>query len=175
MNVSFSVCSTILYHRKYLDFLLEHYDDLRLPYPFEAAFGYIASPVLVGRESFLCMDEENEVIGAWGYIHGTGEHDYENAHVIQIQAAYLSEPFRRTGVFFQGLQYLMEHLEQQDQGVTEILFWIGRDAYMSRLAAKFASLELSVESEYGPLEAYRVSVSELKDYLLRRFQTRAPA
>lgn len=60
MNESFSVCASEMYQRKYMDFLLTHYVDLRLPYPFPDAFGFIASPVLLGQECFLCLDDEGK-------------------------------------------------------------------------------------------------------------------
>lgn len=165
MDVSFSVCATAMYQAKYLDFMLKHYDDLGMPYPFMVSFGFIASPVLMEKEAILCLDEENEVVGALGYIFGTGEKQYEDKQVVQMQAVYLDKAFRGTRLFLKGLQFLLHHLKHQPVSVTELVFWTGQDPFMNRLAAKFASLESVTESEFGRLSAYRVPVPDLEAYL----------
>ncbi|RJE86190.1 hypothetical protein D3P07_19115 [Paenibacillus sp. 1011MAR3C5] len=165
MDISFSVCATEVYQTKYLDFMLRHYENLNMPYPFIVTFGFIASPVLLGREAILCLDEENEIVGALGYIHGTGEKQYEDEHVVQIQAVYLGMAYRGTRLFLQGLQFLLHHLKHQPVSVTELVFWTGQEPYINRLAAKFAGLESVTESEFGRLSAYRAPVPDLEAYL----------
>lgn len=172
MDVSFSVCATEFYQAKYLDYMLEHYDDLNLPYPFIVSFGFIASSVLIGRETILCLNDENEVVGALSYIHGTGERQYEDEHIVQIQAVYLDKDYRATRLFLYGLQFLLHHLRHQSHDVTEIVFWTGQDPYMKRLAAKLARLESETDSEFGRLSAYRVELTELESYS-RKFRAMA--
>ncbi|MFF2483840.1 hypothetical protein [Paenibacillus sp. NPDC058071] len=167
MDYYFAVCATDVYMRKYMDFLLENYTKLKLPYSFPVAFSYLASPVLLGRESFLCFNEEDEVVGAFGYIHGTGERNYEDMHVIQLQVAYMKEEHRCTRLFLEGLRYLSEFLEERDEGVKEIRFWTGEDVYSNRLFSKFARQTARVESERGILCSYLVPVSDLREYLSR--------
>ncbi|MCU6708686.1 hypothetical protein M6D81_08140 [Paenibacillus sp. J5C_2022] len=167
MDYYLAECATEMYMRNYMEFLLENYTELKLPYSFPVAFSYLASPVLLSRESFLCFNEEDEVIGAFGYIHGTGEHDYEDVHVIQLQVAYIKEGHRRTRLFLEGLRYLSEYLAERDEGVREIRFWTGEDAYSERLFSKFARQTARVESERGILYGYNVAVPDLQDYIAR--------
>ncbi|RJX37235.1 hypothetical protein D3P09_23025 [Paenibacillus pinisoli] len=165
MDVSFSVCATEVYHAKYLDFMLRHYDDLHMPYPFVVSFGMISSPTLLGREAIVCLNEENEAVGALGYIHGTGEKQYEDEHVVQIQAIYLDRHYRVTRLFLQMLQFLLHHLRHQPVPVTEIVFWTGQTPSIQRIAAKLAILESETETEFGKLSAYRTKLTDLEAYL----------
>lgn len=161
MHASFSVCVTDMYLRKYMDFLLTHYEELRLPYPFPVAFGFIASPILMGRECFLCLDDEGDAIGAFGYIHGTGDGNYEDRHIVQLQVAFLAESYRRTKIFLQGLQELVKHMNGLKEEVTELVFWTGTDTYAVRLFSKFAERTSMGEAFVG----YRTTLRRLNDYL----------
>ncbi|ACS98866.1 hypothetical protein [Paenibacillus sp. JDR-2] len=163
MHASFFVCATEAYQRKYVDFLLANYENLRLPYPFLVAFGFIASPILMGQECFLCLDNEGEAIGAFGYIHGTGEGNYEDRHIVQLQVALLSESYRFSRLFLRGLQVLAKHLTELKEVVTELVFWTGKDDYAIRLFNKFAE-----RNEVGELAVgYRVTLHHLNAYLAK--------
>ncbi|PWW03256.1 hypothetical protein DFQ01_107153 [Paenibacillus cellulosilyticus] len=162
MYEAFYICASEMYQRKYMDFLLNNYEDLRLPYSFPVAFRFIASPVLLGHECFLCVDDEGEAVGAFSYIHGTGEGNYEDRHVVQLQVAYLTQSYRRrTALFLLGLHTLAEHLSGLNEEVTELVFWTGTDAYTGRLFGKFAERTSVGEAVIG----YRVSLSQLNAYL----------
>ncbi|WP_010277765.1 hypothetical protein [Paenibacillus senegalensis] len=168
MNYYFSVCSTYMYHNTYMDFILEHYTDLGLPYPFPEALSYIASPMLMGKEAILAFDEDDQLAGAFGYIHGTGERDYEDEQIIQIQSVYITKAHRRTGLFVQGLQFLLEHLAVQETAVEELRFWAPDRQDYRKLFSKFATR--IVDNSAGSLsriDEYRVSLDELKTYLDR--------
>ncbi|WP_248565461.1 hypothetical protein [Paenibacillus sp. L3-i20] len=159
-----------MYQRKYMDFLLTHYVDLRLPYPFPDAFGFIASPVLLGQECFLCLDDEGEAIGAFGYIHGTGEGNFEDRHIVQLQVAFLIESHRKTAVFLHGLMVLAEHMNDLNEKVTELVFWSGtEDNYTTRMFGKFAERTSIGESAIE----YRVALPQLNAYLAK-FRRKAP-
>ncbi|GMK48783.1 hypothetical protein PghCCS26_59130 [Paenibacillus glycanilyticus] len=163
MFATFSVCATEACQRKYMDFLLANYEDLRLPYPFLVAFGFIASPILMGQECVLCLDGEGEVIGAFGYIHGTGEGNYEDRHVVQLQVALLSESYRCTRFFLEGLQMLARHLNELNGAVNELVFWTGMDDYAIRLFNKFAERTGDGELAIG----YQVTLRQLNKYLAK--------
>ncbi|WP_127533946.1 hypothetical protein [Paenibacillus kobensis] len=163
MYESFNVCSTEMYQRKYMDFLLTYYEDLRLPYSFPIAFGFIASPVLLGEECFLCLDEEGDAIGAFSYIHGTGEENYKDRHIVQLQVAYLKPSYRCTTLFLQGLQTLAEHLNELNEEVQELVFWTETDGDSTRLFDKFA-LRTSIGES---VIEYRVTLPLLNAYLAK--------
>lgn len=167
MGYYFSVCSTHMYQFNYIDFVLEHYRELNLPYAFPAALSYIASPLLMESEPILGFDDEDQVVGALGYIHGTGENNYADRHIVQLQAAYIVERHRRTGLFVQGLQFLLQHLALQEEKVEELRFWTENTPSNRRLYTKFAKRFASADNDSGSLDAYRVSTSELQAYLAK--------
>ncbi|MFT9849466.1 hypothetical protein [Aneurinibacillus sp. REN35] len=164
MSYYFSICSSAMYQQKYLEFLLEHYNQLHLPYSFPVALSFIASPILMERESFLCFNEEHEVIGAFGYIYGTGENDYEDTHIIQMQIVFLQEEYHGTTVFLKGLQFLTQYLAQLDQEVTEFHFWAPADAYLRQLFTKIAQKVSSSETAFGTIDEYHASFSAWRTY-----------
>ncbi|SDE93217.1 hypothetical protein SAMN04488542_103256 [Fontibacillus panacisegetis] len=174
MDYYFSPCITNMYQHRYVDFLLEHYTELKLTYPFQEAFSYIVSPLLMEGVSILCFDNEEETAGAFSYIYGTGEHDYTDRHIVQIQVAFIVERHRRTGLFAKALQYLLEHIEADEskEQVTELRFWTACNDYNRRLFEKFAERYAMAENECGQMDGYRVLISELRTYL-DRLQTRA--
>ncbi|GGF61116.1 hypothetical protein GCM10010912_02910 [Paenibacillus albidus] len=167
MNIYCSVCLTGFYHEKYITLLLEHYNDLKLPYSFPVALSYISSPVLLGKEAILVFDEEeDEPIGAAGYIHGTGPGDYLDTDIIQIQAVFLKPAYRKTRVFLQLLQFILQYMEQSESKVTEIRFWIPAGGELSRLCAKLGERVDQSETGLGQVEEYRAQYSSLYDYVL---------
>jgi len=162
----FQVCSTEVYQERYILFLLQHYEDLQSPYPFPISLSYLASPILMRNEAIICFDEDHNVIGALGYIHGTGEHNYEDTHVIQIQSLYLLEPYRRSRLFLEGLRFLIQHLEQlyKPAPVSEIRFWAPSSPYLRRLLSKLATRTFPSHSEAGTIDEYYSTLAEWQLY-----------
>lgn len=174
MDYYFSPCLTNMYQHRYVDFLLEHYTELKLTYPFQEAFGYIVSPLLMEGASILCFDNEEETAGAFSYIYGTGEHDYTDRHIVQIQVAFIVERHRQTGLFAKALRYLLQHIEtdESNEQVTELRFWTACNDNNRRLFEKFSERYALAENECGQLDGYRMFPSGLRIYL-DRLQTRA--
>ncbi|MDQ0171249.1 hypothetical protein [Paenibacillus tundrae] len=167
MSGYFSVCSTYMYQHRYMDFLLANYKELNMPYPFPVTLSYISSPLLIHGGAILYFDDEDEPAGALGYIYGTGENDYEDRHVIQIQVAFLTEQNRGSRLFLEGLCFLIQHLaEQADAELPqEIHFWTAKDVRKHRLFSKFAKQSENVEGEYGGMSGYKVSLAHLRTYI----------
>ncbi|RNB83386.1 hypothetical protein EDM56_22235 [Brevibacillus fluminis] len=160
MSCTFSACASEMDYQNYLEFLLEHYRDLHLPYPFPVSLSFIASPVLMQQGSILCFDEsEDRNIGALGYILGTGENHYQDTHVVQIQAVYLLEPYRSHTVFRKGLQFFTDHIVKQHE-VSEIRFFAPADDKLHRLLTKVSERIATRETDSGPLNEYRAAFSE---------------
>lgn len=175
MTPSFAVCASVMYHKKYMDLLLAHYESLNLPYSFPVSFNFMASPLLMeDSAAFLCLDDDGEAIGAFGYIRGTGEGDYEDRDVLQVQVAFLLEPHRRTMAFVHGLQFLMNHIGEEAEEVAELRFWSPQDAYLARLFGKFAGRTSVQGTATGDLYAYRATTGQLKAYLARLSARVAP-
>ncbi|MBT2284222.1 hypothetical protein J7E78_11810 [Paenibacillus polymyxa] len=168
MSRYFSICSTYMYQHRYMDFLLAHYKKLNMPYNFPVTLSYISSPLLMGGGAILCFDDQDEIAGALGYIHGTGEHDYEDRHVIQLQIAFIKEEYRGSRLMVEALQFLLQHIDEQEEieSVQEMRFWAVKDRINQRLFSKFAKRIGSTESEYGgSIDAYAIYLSELRAYL----------
>ncbi|NMO95555.1 hypothetical protein HII30_07115 [Paenibacillus lemnae] len=158
-----------------MDFLLAHYSDLNLLYPFPVSLSYIASPLLMEGTAVLCFDDEDQLSGAFGYIHGTGEQDYKDRHVIQLQVAYIVEHHRSTRMFYEALQFLVSHLsDQEEERVEEIRFWIPGEPRTRRLCSRFADLLSTVDQTQGCLDEYRINVKHLQKYV-STFGTRSLA
>ncbi len=167
MDHYFAVCAFEAYQERYLDFLLEHYAELNLPYDFPVALSFIGSPILLGAEAIVCFDGEDEPIAALGCIHGTGENDYRDAEIVQVQTVFIAERYRNTRLFLQGLQFLTQHLAQKERPVSEIRFWIPAQAKLQRLCAKLGQRTASVDTHRGTLEEYRTDFSSLYRYAMR--------
>lgn len=165
MSYYFVRCSTVMHEQQYVEFLLEHYQDLNLPYSFPVSLSFIASPLFTAEGGcFLCFNEENEVIGALGYIHGTGENQYEDTDIIQIQIIYFLEEHRKTTLFLQTLQFLIQHIVQSGKEVKEFRFWTPANDKLHRLLSKIADKTNSSETIFGPLDEYRASFSTWHAY-----------
>lgn len=157
-----------MYHKKYMDLLLANYESLNLPYSFPVSFNFIASPLLMeDSAAILCLDDDGEAIGAMGYIRGTGEGDYEDRDVIQVQVAFLLETYRSTMAFAHGLRFLANHLEEEAEETSELVFWTPQDAYLARLFGKFAERTSVQGTAAGDLYAYRATTGQLKAFLTR--------
>ncbi|OXM85703.1 hypothetical protein [Paenibacillus rigui] len=167
MSYYFAICATEKYQEKYIDFLLRHYRQLNLPYSFPVTLSFIASPILMREEALLCFDEDDEVAGALGYIYGTGENDYQDTHIIQIQTVLLAEKYRRTRLFLQGLQYLTQYIGQLDKQVTEVRFRTPSQPSLQRLWDKLAVRSAVHETPFGRVDEYRAAVADWHAYAMK--------
>jgi len=164
MSTYISVCSTEMYQQTYLSFLLEHYEQLCLPYSFPVSLSFLASPLLMDREAFLCFNDDDEVIGSFSYIYGTGENQYEDKHVIQVQVVFFREEYRVTRLFLQAIQFLIEHITDLEEDVRELRFWAPEDEKLRRLFSKISEKTASVDTVFGPIDEYRTTFSDLQAY-----------
>ncbi|CAI8981476.1 N-acetyltransferase domain-containing protein [Brevibacillus sp. IT-7CA2] len=164
MDHYFSICSAEMYYEKYMAFLLENYDQLRMPYSFPVTLSFLASPVLMEGKAFLCFNDDDEVIGAFSYIYGTGENQYEDKHIVQIQVVYFLEQYRSSRLFLHALQYVTEYIAYMEEDVKEFRFWTSSDDSLRKLFSKIAERIASVETANGPLDEYRASFLAWQSY-----------
>jgi hypothetical protein len=163
MSYYFSVSATAVYQEQYIQFLLQHYKELCLPYPFPVTLSYLSSPLLMEGESVLCRNEDGETVGAVGYIHGTGEQDYEDTEVIQLQIVFLHHSCRGSRLLLRTAQFLAQHWSQLKQPPSEIRFWIPSAPTLLRLCSRFAKRF----SETADLTEFRASFQDFKTFVLR--------
>ncbi len=164
MGYYFSKCSSELYQQKYLDFLLEHYQQLNLPYSFPVSLSFIASPFLLGDDAFLVFNDDEELIGAFGYVLGTGENQYEDTHIVQLQTVFFLEQHRCSLVLLRTLQFLTQYIAKLETEVTELRFWTAADESSRKLFGKIAERTSSVETVFGEIDAYQVPFSKWQSY-----------
>ncbi|WP_169085703.1 hypothetical protein [Paenibacillus sp. PL91] len=165
MSVHFSVCATAKYQEKYIEFLLENYEKLNLNYSFPVSLSYLSSPIFMDREAILLLDED-EVIGAVGYIHGTGEQQYEDIHVVQIQVVFLLEKYRRGRIFMQALQFLGQHLAQLKQPPQELRFWVPDSAGLDKICARFAQKISEMQTDFGVIAHYSADFTNYHSFAM---------
>lgn len=158
-------CSAFMYMQRYMEFILDNYSELNIPYPFNVSLSYLSSPILLDGEVFLALDDENEVIGAISYIYGTADQNYSNREVIQFQIAYLSKPYRTSSVFLLMLQLISQYLVYIEDSIEELRFWSKPDLYLERIVNKRMDCAIKhYESIYGSLHEYRIPFAIFQQY-----------
>ncbi|MCQ6562368.1 hypothetical protein [Paenibacillus mendelii] len=167
MNYYFQLCATARYQERYISFMLEHYKELNLPYPFPVSLSFIASPILMKEDAILFFDSDDEIAGALGFIYGTGDNNYQDTHIVQIQTIFIVEQHRRTRLLLEAIQYLTQFLEQTDKNVTELRFWTPAEDGLRRLCAKLAKREAVMDTALGSIDEYRASLAHWHDYGMR--------
>lgn len=172
MLFEFRPCKNELDHDNYMQFLLRHHDELNLPYPFAVKLSFISSPLLIGQAMLIWSDEPYDIVGAAGFVYGTGANQYEDRHVCQVELAFLQRPYRQTSLFAQGLQALIELIEAGNPDVRLVQFWANPERLASeRLFAKLHSLPGSHRLHVNDLVCQQIDFHELQNYC-RRFESR---
>ncbi|XOK60697.1 hypothetical protein ACJ7K1_29990 [Paenibacillus elgii] len=167
MSYYFSICASEKYQEKYIEFMLMNYQKLNLPYSFPLTLSFLASPILMKEEAILCFNDEDELVGALGYIYGTGENDYQDTHIVQIQAVFLLDEYRRTRLFLRGLQYLTQFIAQSNRPVTELRFWTPAQDDLRKLCGKLAERTDVRDTAFGTMEEYRAPFSDWHAYAMK--------
>ena len=167
MGYYFQLCASELYQEKYITFLLEHYKELHLPYPFPVSFSFMASPFFMNGKVILCFDPDYEIVGALSYIHGTGDNNYEDTDVVQIQTVFLVDEHRKTRLFLKGLQFLTQYIAQLEQKVTEFRFWTPVRDDLRKLCDKIAERTATRETDFGMVDEYHAQFSTWHTYGMR--------
>ncbi|WP_156926656.1 hypothetical protein [Cohnella panacarvi] len=157
-------------HEAYMRFLLQHHDDLNLPYSFAMKLSFLASPLFNGDAMLIFDEERNELAGAVGIVYGTGAGRYEDRHICQIEIAYLLPEYRRTTLFLSGLRALIGLIKFGEPTVEQLQFWVAadNDALRERLSRLPALPDSSMEIAEG-MAHYKVSLQSLVA-LCRRFR-----
>jgi hypothetical protein len=166
MDVHFRNCFYEMDHKAYMNYLLERHDELGLPYSFAMKLSFISSPLIYGKAILAVEQEQNEFIGAIGYVFGTGEDEYRDRQVAQLEVAYLEKPYRGSTLFARLLRATVDSIRQAEPSVNRLQFWAApREASFKRLVAKLMTLpgSASVTAENG-LTLYQVDFRELETY-----------
>jgi len=166
MQVEVMRVSAFMYEQRYIEYVLDRYIQLNMPYPFTVSFNYLASPVLMDEEIFLALDDEHQIVGCLSFIRGTAEHNYENREVIQLQVFYIDPPYRSTKLFLELLQLMVQCLQYLEEPVKELQFWTKEDSIIRSLVTKRLAIEAQQhQSVYGSLVSYVIPYEMLEKYV----------
>ncbi|MBJ6360349.1 hypothetical protein JFN88_03305 [Paenibacillus sp. MAHUQ-46] len=150
----------------YVQFLLEHHRELNLPYPFAVKLSFVSSPLVAGKAMLIFSEEPYEIVGAAGFVIGTGANQYEDKHVCQIETVFIRQEYRVASLFWQSMRALVELMKQENPAVRQVQFWASADhKEQESLFRKFASLPGASRTVVEGLALYQVPYSELEAYL----------
>lgn len=156
----------------YIQYLIKHQARLNLPYAFAAKLSFFSSPISMGRAVLMFEDEPYGILGAAGFVYGTGANDYEDRHICHVEVAYLQEEYRSTMLFMRMLNGLLAEMKAGNPGVSRVQFWIpANQEQLEKLCARFAVWPCSVKSTGVSgdqhLSFYSFSFAKLEEYCSR--------
>jgi len=163
MDLEFIKCTTDDDFAKTSIFYLEHRLDLRRDLDtieaVTALHGYITNGHLV-----QITDDLRNIVGVVGYYYGTPEKEFEDKHIVLIEAAILARKNRKTAAFVRGFQQLVDTIRLEASDVRLFQFNVSADNhYLLKLYSKFAE-PISTE---GSFHRYSVEIERLKEFLDR--------
>ncbi|KAB8130512.1 hypothetical protein F9U64_14300 [Gracilibacillus oryzae] len=165
MDVEFRTCQSEMEFEAYIKFLLQYHQELNLPYSFAMNLSFVSSPLIFGKAMLIRSDEPYEIVGAAGFVYGTGANDYEDQHVCQVEVAFLQKQFRNTFLFLYSLDALLKEMKNGNPDVKQIQFWTAMDdEKLGRLFTKFSAVPGSTKSVVNNLVLYTVLFDELEAY-----------
>lgn len=165
----FRPCELEMDHKAYTRFLIKHHAELNLPYPFPMKLSFISSPLMFGQAMLVIEQDDYELVGAAGFVYGTGEDGYEDRRTVQVEVAYLLKPYRNGRLFARLLRVMLDAMKAAEPNVERVQFWASvREPAQARLFEKFLALPGSaVQTAENGLRLYQMNFGEL-DQLSRR-------
>jgi hypothetical protein len=165
-------CRSELDYEGYIKLLLQHHAELNLPYPFAVKLSFISSPLVFGRALLILNEDTYEIIGAAGFVYGTGPNQYEDRHICQIEVAFLKEKYRHSFLFAQGLTALVQEMKAGNPEVERVQLWVREDDEgMGRLTAKISGFPGSSRSVVNQLVCHQFPYQAIEAYC-QRFRDR---
>lgn len=150
---------------EYFLLLMRRYDDLGLPYPFDMTFSFIGNPIISGNALIARKADSEETIGALGFVFGTGEDQYTDESVCQIEAVYVEPGWRQTKAAVWLLMEFVALLKNRQPPVERIQFWAPADRPdLHRLFSKFSDCIRTNEKSFGRISLYETTLERLAAY-----------
>ncbi|QMV39771.1 hypothetical protein [Cohnella cholangitidis] len=152
-------------HEAYMKFVLENHEGLNLPYPFAVKLSFAGSPLVLGKAMLVISEEAYELVGAAGFVFGTGTHDHEDRDVCQAEVAFLLPEYRGTTLFIRGLLALIDLAAEENPDVEWFQFWAPNDRpELTKLFSKFAALPGACLQTVNEVTLYRIPFAQLAAY-----------
>jgi len=154
---------------EYFMLLLQHYEELSLPYDFEMSFGFIGNPILQGNALVAIDPDTGLAVAALGFVFGTGADRFENAQICQVEAVCISQAYRHTMLFYAMLRRFAHSMAEQYPDTSAIQFWSPADRCdLRRLFGKFCDKIKTNEKSFGRIDLFQTDVPRLLAYSARR-------
>jgi hypothetical protein len=158
-------CELEMDFKTYMKFLVGHQDDLGLPYGFAVKLSFLSAPLIYGRSMLIFQDEPYRVVGAAGFVYGTGPNDYEDRHICQVEVVYIEPEFRSTTLFARLLRDLAKLMKDGNPDVSTVQFWTSaEDRRLEGILSKLHALPGSGCTVVDRLALHTVSYHELAAY-----------
>lgn len=169
MPYLFRECRFDMDHEAYVKFVLENHERLNLPYPLPVKLSFACSPLVFGKAMLVISEETYALVGAAGFVIGTGANDHEDRDVCQAELAFLLPEYRRTSLFVRGLQALIELAKESNPDLEWFQFWAppGDQGESTKLFSKFAALPGAYLQIVNGVTLYRIPFGELEAYARR--------
>lgn len=155
-------------HDAYVSFLIQHHDELRLPYSFATKLTFVCSPLLFGKAMIVLDEDAYEIAGVVGYVYGTGADDYEDMRICQIEVAFIQQEYRGATLFMKGLKALIDVIQVDNPAVQQVQFWTPADQMdLDRLFSHFMALPDATKSIVNDRAFYTLPFESLEMYVER--------
>lgn len=165
MRFEYRSCELEMDYVAYIKFLLQHHAELNLPYAFAPKLSFISSPLIFGEAMLIYSDEPHQIVGAAGFVYGTGANNHEDRHICQVELAFLQEDYRSTFLFVRGLQALLRLMKAGEAGVKCVQFWVSEsEGELQTFFSRFLSLPGSEKQIINNLSLYKIPFHELEAY-----------
>lgn len=158
---------------KCVDFVLRHRRDFYPAYNLGLILKFLSEAMHHG-ELVAGLNEKGEIVGIAGYVYGTPEKKFIDKHRVQFELVCITQAYRKTGLFFQGLRQVVANLTQAETDVREIEFYApANHPYLRKLFSKFATLTSTIQTKFGLEDLFLVTIENLTRYCDRLKPRRA--
>ncbi|SDE44584.1 hypothetical protein SAMN02799630_03388 [Paenibacillus sp. UNCCL117] len=169
MSYDFRTCELEIHFTSYVQFLLSHHSELNLPYSFPQKLSFFSSPLMFGKAMLIIDEDMYEVVGAAGFVLGTGPQQYEDREICQIEAIFIENGHRGTLLFARAMQAFVRLIRSENPDVRQVQFWTAAEpeSGLKQLLAKLCSLPGGSRTLVNELAFYTIPFPELENYCAR--------
>lgn len=167
MSAIFHTCLTDEDFAQASLFVLAHKRDLHPSYSTMEVITLLYSYLTQGN-MITVKDAEERIIGVGAYYYGTPDQEFKDRDVALLDMAIIDSVHRRTRLFVQGLQYMVNSIIEGHPEVQEIrLAAMSENEYLCRLYGKFAKACNIREGTHGEETVFCEKINTLRDTLMK--------
>lgn len=167
MHMRLQPCNTDDDFAKVSSFFLKHKYDLHPSFSTVRMIELLYTYMTQGHMHYGTL-EDQQVVLAGAYYHGTPENDFKDKEVVLIDVVILDRNYRGSRMFVQSLIYILKWVREKHPEVNEIrLAALSDNAYLCRLYSKFAALSYKREGEDGEESIFCENINKIEGILQR--------